>query len=70
MTISAPHDNEGVELPSAEAAIAHAELEARQLAAEEVRGGRLVLDHRIDVAGTQGKVIATVMFRDAVRLEG
>jgi predicted N-acetyltransferase YhbS len=63
-------DEEGVECVDRETAMARAEGEARQLAAEEVRRGELHLDHSIVVADDRGQVIATVMFRDCVLIKG
>jgi hypothetical protein len=41
---------------------------ARALAAETVREGRLVLDHRIEVTDKSGRKVATVRFRDVVEV--
>lgn len=44
---------------------------ARFTAAEEIKEtGRLVPDHRIDIENEQGEVLDTVLFRDAVEIEG
>jgi hypothetical protein len=63
-------DQDGVELPSIEAAKWEALRGARSLAAEQVLEGRLNLGHSIDVADETGAVVATVTFRDAVAVEG
>ena len=63
-------DEEGLELPDAEAALNGARDAARQLAAEQVTQGKLHLDHRIEVANDAGEVIATIAFRDCVEIEG
>ncbi len=59
-------DEEGVELPSIEAARLNALIGARDLIAEQVRRGYLVLSHWIDVVDEQGAPVLTVAFRDAV----
>lgn len=64
------YDDEGLELPDAEAALARAEHEARALAAEEVKSGTLHLDYRIVVVRAPDEVIGTVTFREVVRVEG
>ena len=63
------HDEEGVELPNPAAARLNALIEARELIAEQVRRGYFVLSHWIDVADEQGKLVLTVMFRDAVDIK-
>ena len=63
-------DEEGLELPGIKEALIKAERGARELAADEVMRGALHLDHRIEVADENGSVVATVMFRDLVRVEG
>lgn len=63
-------DQEGVDLPDKAVAIEKACKAAREMAAESVREGRLVLDHRIDVADDSGATVATIRFRDAVQVEG
>ena len=59
-------DEEGVELPSIEAARLNALIGARDLIAEQVRRGYFVLSHWIDVVDEQGAPVLTVAFRDAV----
>ncbi len=67
--VDAP-DDEGVELPGLEVARQRALHDARFSAAESVKDrGRIVLDHHIDIADESGKVLATVTFRDAVKVE-
>jgi hypothetical protein len=39
------------------------------MAAESVREGRLVLDHRIEVTDESGTAIGTVRFRDVVAIQ-
>jgi hypothetical protein len=62
-------DHEGAEFPNAEAAIAAGHIEARILAAEQVRKGRLGLGDRIDVVEEGGRVIASIPFREAIQVE-
>ena len=61
-------DEDGLELPDAEAARQEALRAARALAAEEVSRGRLVLHHRIEVEAEDG-VIARISFGDALTIE-
>jgi hypothetical protein len=63
-------DEEGKEFPNAPVAHQKAIAAAREMAAEAVRNGRLVLDHRIEVADEDGEVVGKVYFRDAVTVEG
>ena len=62
-------DEEGVELPDAYSAIAEAFHSAREIAAWDVREGRLNLRHRIDVEDEQHQHVGTVTFADAVVVE-
>ncbi len=62
-------DEEGQELPNPAVAHQKAIATARELAAEAVRNGRLVLDHRIEIADESGEVVSTVCFRDVVEVE-
>jgi hypothetical protein len=57
-------DNEGAELPSVDRAVQRAQEYAREMAAESVREGRLILDHRIEVTDELGKNVTTVHFSD------
>ena len=59
-------DKEGVELTDAAAARSFALSNARDVAAENVRQGRLNLTHSIEVVGTGGNPVMTVSFSDAV----
>ena len=64
-------DEEGVELLDLEAARMVALHNARFSAAEAIREtGRMVSDHRIDIADDKGNILDTVYFRDAVTVEG
>jgi len=62
-------DEEGLELPDAQAALNRATVAARQLAAEQVTQGKLHLAHRIDVGDHSGAIVATVAFRDCIEIE-
>jgi hypothetical protein len=61
-------DEEGVNLPSVAAARRMAIKSARCLAAEQVRNGRLALNHGIEVRDGR-KAVFTVRFADAVAIE-
>ena len=61
-------DEEGSELPTDAAAKQRAESNAREMAAESVREGHLVLSHRIEVGNEVGEKIATVRFRDVIQI--
>ena len=62
-------DEEGIELTGPAAAKETAIIEARQLACEEVRKGRLHLKHRIEVTDETGTKVATVTFADAIEID-
>jgi len=63
-------DDEGLELPDLEAARAHAVRCARVTFAEVAKDeGRVVLHHRIDIENEERSVLATVHFRDAVKVQ-
>jgi hypothetical protein len=61
-------DEEGADLPSETAAMQRAKATAREMAAESVREGHLILSHRIDVGDELGETIATVRFGDVVQV--
>lgn len=64
-------DDEGVELRDLNEARAYATHSARHLMSESLKeGGSFSLDHRIVVADEQCHIVATVRFRDAVKIEG
>ena len=64
-------DYEGIELRDVNEAIVYATRSAQQLMAETLKdSGAIDLDHRIVVADEQGRVVETVRFRDAVKIEG
>ena len=62
-------DEEGAEVPNAAVALQSAARMARGMAAESVREGHLVLDHRIEVADESGETIGVVHFRDVVQIQ-
>ena len=61
-------DEEGIELPNLACAMQRAAVSARQMAAESVREGRLVLQHRIEVTDETGAIVGVVHFRDVVAI--
>jgi hypothetical protein len=63
-------DEEGIELADLEAAKACGIREARSVAADQVREGKLDLSHRIDVADEQSVVVHTIRFADAIDIVG
>ena len=62
-------DEEGLELPNAAVAMQRAIKNAREMAAESVLEGHLVLEHRIEVVNELGETIGTVYFRDVVEVQ-
>lgn len=62
-------DDEGVELPNAQAARAKAQVEACHMACAEVLDGHLNLNHRKEVADERGDVVPTVSFGETVTVE-
>lgn len=63
-------DREGMELPHEAAAHEQAVRSAKDMAAQGVADGRLVLDNRIEVVNERGETVDTVRFRDVVQVEG
>jgi hypothetical protein len=63
-------DMEGRLLPDLEAARANGIREAREMMMDTVSEGRINFSHRIEIAGDAGATVATIMFQDAVRVEG
>lgn len=61
-------DEEGTEFPGPEEARQAAEHAARELAAEDVRHGRLNLANWIDVVDEGGRKLFMVRYRDVIRL--
>ena len=62
-------DEEGAELPNVAAARLNALVAARDLIAEQVRHGYIVLSHWIDVTDEQGDAVLTIAFRDAIDIK-
>ena len=62
-------DREGTELPNQAVALQKAASDARTMAAESVKEGRLVLHHRIEVVDDQGEKIGTVQFGNVVEIQ-
>lgn len=62
-------DQEGVELADDGEALRQGALAAREMAAQSVREGHLVLSHRIVVCADNNRTIGTIHFRDAVEIE-
>lgn len=61
-------DEEGKVLPTIDAARKEAIRNARHLACAEVLDGHLGLNHRIEVTDANDAPIATVVFKDVVKL--
>jgi len=61
-------DPEGQELPDLDAARTAAIEGMRSLLSEEARQGQLDLSGRIDIADTDGNILLSVPFSDAVEL--
>ena len=64
-------DEEGAEFGDIEVARGFAANSARVLMCETLReDGRITLSHRIDIEDEDGEVVASVRFRDAIRIDG
>lgn len=61
-------DREGIELSDETEALERATRAAREMAAQSVREGHLVLGHRIVVCAENNRTIGTIHFRDAVEI--
>jgi len=61
-------DEEGKELPTREAAREEAISSARHMASTEVLEGHLGLNHRIEVTDANDAPVATVRFKDVIKL--
>jgi len=61
-------DEEGREMPSLEVAREAAIRDAREMACSEVLEGHLGLNHRIEVVDANDVPVATVLFKDVVKL--
>lgn len=62
-------DEEGADLPDAAAAKDYALAAARELICDEVRSGRLKLDHRIEIEDEHGVHVGTIRFSDAFQIQ-
>ena len=62
-------DCEGKELPDARGAREAAVHYAREMMAEDVRDGRLVLKDSIDIVDEKGEKVLTLPFREAIDIE-
>jgi hypothetical protein len=62
-------DEEGLDLPDTEAAMAAALAGAREMACEEIRKGCLHLGHRVEICDESRRVIGTIRYRDAFAIE-
>ena len=62
-------DEEGIQLRDQATAEAFGLTNARAIAADQVRQGKLALWHRIEVADESGAVLKTIRFVDAVKVE-
>lgn len=63
-------DEEGRELPDMNAAREAAREDARDMAAENVRAGKLDLSHYIEVTDESGEPLFRVSFGDVIRISG
>ena len=63
-------DDEGVELADDAAMLRLADTNAREMAAENVREGRLNLSHYIEVTDDAGETVYTVHFGEVVEIVG
>jgi len=63
-------DEEGQEFASLDDARRAAVASARDLMAADIRSGLLSLDERIEITDPAGAILATVCFRDAIRVRG
>ena len=61
-------DEEGLECADGPMAMKKAMSVAREMAADSVRSGHLVLSHRIEVADDSGGAVGTVHFGDVVEI--
>ncbi len=62
-------DNEGQEPPGPDAAMAGALTAARELLAEVLKTGRILLREKIVVSDEAGDIVGTIDFRDAVEID-
>lgn len=62
-------DEEGIELPNLETACFRAMRIAREIIAEEAKGGRIPLRWSIEITDDIGTVVATTRFADVVTID-
>ena len=62
-------DEEGADLPDAEAAKEYARAAARELICDQARAGLVNLDHRIEIETESHAHVATIWFREAVQFQ-
>jgi hypothetical protein len=62
-------DDEGIELPDADTAKREALAAARAMICDQVRKGRLVLGHRVEVDDEQGRRVLSLPFGEAITIE-
>ena len=62
-------DDEGLELPDVAAARNEAVRSIRSILSSEVLDGQIDFDGRLDIAGEDEEVVASVSFADAVQLK-
>ncbi len=62
-------DDEGMELPDAEAARREMIAGVREVVCEQVRQGRLILHHRVEVEGENGAPLFAMSFGESVTIE-
>ncbi|XAZ26051.1 hypothetical protein LVY75_35355 (plasmid) [Sinorhizobium sp. B11] len=62
-------DQEGIEFPSLAQAVAEARRSAREMVAELVLHDDVIDGRSLEIAGDDGSVLATVAFKDAVRMQ-
>ncbi|NTZ42156.1 hypothetical protein G7A66_03415 [Altererythrobacter sp. SALINAS58] len=63
-------DEEGADFPTDEFALGRGLREARELAGEDAKTGKLNLNHSIIIASEGGRIVGEIKFRDAVHIEG
>lgn len=63
-------DEEGMELPNVATAIARAHYMAREIAAAELKEGKLCLHHRIEVTDVTGRPVLAQPLKAAFEIEG
>ena len=62
-------DEEGADLPDPAAAKYYALAAARELICDEIRSGRVNLDHMIKIEDENGVHVGTIRFSDAVQIQ-